>query len=58
MMLGGWLEFTLMYNGLSSDLLYASYLLVDRFSVKSRKFKTLRFVSLIMLLSMAQFILK
>ena len=58
MMLGGWLEFTLMYNGLSSDLLYGSYLLVDRFSVKSRKFKTLRFVSLIMLLSMAQFILK
>ena len=58
MMLGGWLEFTLMYNGLSSDLLYASYLLVDRFSVKSRKFKTLRFVSLTMLLSMAQFLLK
>ena len=58
MMLGGWLEFTLMYNGLSSDLLYGSYLLVDRFSVKSRKFKTLRFVSLTMLLSMAQFLLK
>ena len=58
MMLGGWLEFTLMYNGLSSDLLYGSYLLVDRFSVKCRKFKTLRFVSLTMLLSMAEFILK
>ena len=48
-MLGGWSEFTLMYNGLSSGLLYGLYLPVDRFSVKSRKLATLRFVSLKML---------
>ena len=48
-MLGGWLEYTLIYNGLLSDLLYGSYLSVDRFSVKSRKLSTLRFVSLTML---------
>ena len=45
-MLSGWLEFTLMYNGLLSGLLYGSYLPVDRFRAKSRKLKTLRFVSL------------
>ena len=48
-MLGGWLEFTLMCNCLLSDLLYGLYLPVDRFSVKSRKLTTLRFVSLTML---------
>ena len=48
-MLGGWLEFTLMYNGLLSGLLYDSYLPVDRFIVKSRKLTTLRFVSLLRL---------
>ena len=48
-MLGGWLEYTLIYNGLLSGLLYGSYLSVDRFSVKSRKLATLRFVSLTML---------
>ena len=47
-MLGGWLDFTLMYNGLLSGLLYGSYLPVDGFSVKSRKLATLRFVSLTM----------
>ena len=35
-MLGGWLEFTFMYNDLASGLLYGLYLPVDRFSVKSR----------------------
>ena len=48
-MLGGWLEFTLLYNGLLSGLLYGLYLPVDRFSVKSRKLTTLRFVSRTML---------
>ena len=48
-MLGGWLDFTLMYNGLLSALLYGSYLPVDWFSIKSRKLATLRFVSLTML---------
>ena len=47
--LGGWLEFTLMYNGLLSGLLYGLYLLADRFTVKSRKLTTLRFISLTML---------
>ena len=32
-MLGGWLEFTLMYNGLLSGLLYGLYLPVARFSI-------------------------
>ena len=45
----GWLEFTLMYNGFISGLLFGLYLPVDRFSVKSRKSTTLRFVSLTML---------
>ena len=45
-MLGGWLEFTLMYNGLLSGLLDGSYLPVHRCSVKSRKLTTLRLVSL------------
>ena len=40
-MLGGWLELTLMYNGLLSGFLYGLYLPVDRFSVKSRKLTTL-----------------
>ena len=48
-LLGGWLEFTLMYNGLLSGFLYDLYLPVDRLSVKSRKLTTLRFVSLTML---------
>ena len=48
-MLGGWLEFTLMYNGLLSGLLYGLYLPVHRFSGKSRKLTTSRFVSLTML---------
>ena len=48
-MLGGWLDFTLMYNGLLSGLSYGSYLPVDRFSVKSRKLTTLIFASLTML---------
>ena len=47
-MLGGWLELTLMYNGLLSGFLYGLYLPVDRFSVKSRKLTTLWFVSLTM----------
>ena len=34
-----------MCNGLLSGLLYGSYLPVDMFNVKSRKLKTLRFVS-------------
>ena len=45
-MLGGWLDFTLIYNGLLSGLLYGSYLPVDRFSAKSRKLTTLIFASL------------
>ena len=49
LMLGGWLEFTLMYNSLLSGLLYGSCLPVGRFSVKSRKSPTSRFVSLTML---------
>ena len=49
LMLGRWLEFTLMYNGLLSGLLYGSYLPVHRFSVKSGKLTTLRFVSLTVL---------
>ena len=40
-MLRRWLESTLMYCGLLSGLLYGSYLLVHRFSVKSRKLTTL-----------------
>ena len=48
-MWGGWLEFTLTYNGLLSGLLYGLYLPVDRFSVKSRQLATLRFASLTML---------
>ena len=43
------LFWSLMYKGLLSGLLYRSYLPVDRFSVKSRKLATLRFVSLTML---------
>ena len=43
------LVWSLMYKGLLSGLLYRSYLPVDRFSVKSRKLATLRFVSLTML---------
>ena len=49
LILGGWLEFTLLYNGLLSGLLYGLRLPVDRFSVKSRKLTTLRFVSRTML---------
>ena len=48
-MLSGWLEFTLMYHGLLSGLLYGLYLSVDRFSVKSKKLTALRLVSLTML---------
>ena len=48
-MWGGWLEFTLTYNGLLSGLLYGLYLPVDRFSVKSRQLATLRFASLTIL---------
>ena len=48
-MLGEWLQFTLMYNELLQGLLYGSYLPVDRFSVKSKKLTTLRFVSLAVL---------
>ena len=48
-MWGGWLEFTLTYNGLLSGLLYGLYLPVDRFGVKSRQLATLRFASLTML---------
>ena len=38
-----------MYNGFISGLLFGLYLPFDRFSVKSRKSTTLRFVSLTML---------
>ena len=43
------IDVKLMQNCLLSELLYGSYLPVDRFSVKSRKLTTLRFVSLTML---------
>ena len=43
------LHIDVMYNGFLSGLLYGSFLPVDRFSVKSRKLITLRFVSLAIL---------
>ena len=39
--LGGWLDFTLMYNGLLSGSLYGLHLPIDRFSVKPGKLTTL-----------------